>query len=83
MVSGPFPEMFFMLFGMKKGGKIMKIPDEIRTGTKTVIFRGTCYFVGASTKTDGRGRRKDEKMRSKVEALPRTTIMPQMGKNAK
>ena len=47
-----------MIFGMKKGGKIMKKPDEIRTGTKTAIFRGRCYFVGASTKTDVRGRRK-------------------------
>ena len=58
MVSGPFPEVFFMNFGMKKGGKIMEIPDEIRSGTKTAILRGSCYFVGASTKADVRGRRK-------------------------
>ena len=58
MVSGPSPEVFFMIFGMKKGGKIEKIPGEIRAGTKTAIFRGSCYFVGASTKTDVRGRRK-------------------------
>ena len=58
MVSGPFPEVFFMNFGMKKGGKIMKDPDGIRTGTKTAISRGRCYFVGASTKSDVRTCRK-------------------------
>ena len=58
MVSGPFPEVFFMISGMKKGGKIMEIADEIRSGTKTAILRGSCYFVGASTKSDVRGRRK-------------------------
>ena len=58
MVSGSFPEVFFMILGMKKGGKFMEIPDEIRSGTKTALLRGSCYFVGASTKTDVRGRRK-------------------------
>ena len=45
-------------FWMKKGGKIMEIPDGIRRGTKRAILRGSCYFVGASTKADVRGRRK-------------------------
>ena len=58
MVSEPFPEVFFMIFGMKKGGKIIKNPDKMRSGNEKAIFRGTCYFVGASTKTEIRGRRK-------------------------
>ena len=58
MVSGPFPEVFFMIFGMKKGGNFMKNPDGIRPGTKTAISRGTCYSVGASTKSDVRTCRK-------------------------
>ena len=32
----------------------MNVPDGIRTGTKTAIFRGRCYFVGPSTKSDVR-----------------------------
>ena len=58
MVSGPFPEVFFMIFGMKKGGKIMEIPDGIRRGTKRAILRGSCYSVGASTISDVRTCRK-------------------------
>ena len=58
MVSGPSPEVFFMIFGMKKGGDFMKNPDGIRSGTKTAISRGSCYFVGASTKSDVRTCRK-------------------------
>ena len=58
MVSGPFPEVFFMIFGMKKGGNFMKNPDGIRPGTKTAISRGSCYFVGPSTKSDVRTCRK-------------------------
>ena len=58
MVPGPFPEVFFMIFGMKKGGNFMINPDGIRSGTKTVISRGTCYFVEYSTKPDGRTCRK-------------------------
>ena len=54
MVSGPVPEVFFMIFGMKKGGNFMKNPDGIRSGTKTAISRGSCYFVGPSTKSDVR-----------------------------
>ena len=58
MLSGPFPEVFFMIFGMKNGGKIMTNPDGIRSGTKTAIFRGRCYFVGPCTKSDVRTCRK-------------------------
>ena len=54
MVSGPAPEVFFMIFGMKKGGNFMKNPDAIRSGTKTVIFRGSGYFVEHSTILDVR-----------------------------
>ena len=54
MVSGPSPEVFFMIFGMKKGGNFMKNPDGIRRGTKTAISRGTCYFVEYSTISDVR-----------------------------
>ena len=58
MVSGPFPEVFFMIFGMKKGGNFMKIPDGIRSGTKTAISRGTWSVVEYSTKSDVRTCRK-------------------------
>ena len=54
MVSGPSPEVFFMIFGMEKGGNFMKNPDGIRSGTTTAISRGRCYFVGPSTKSDVR-----------------------------
>ena len=36
----------------------MKNPEGIRTGTKTAISRGRCYFVGPSTKSDVRTCRK-------------------------
>mgnify|MGYP003724704099 CR=1 FL=1 len=58
MVSGAFPEVFCMIFGMEKGCKIMEMPDGIRRGTKTAISRGSCYSVGASTKSDVRTCRK-------------------------
>ena len=39
----------------------MKIPDGIRSGTKTAISRGSCYSVGASTKSDVRTCRKSDR----------------------
>ena len=36
----------------------MKNPDGIRSGTETAISRGSCYSVGASTKSDVRTCRK-------------------------
>ena len=58
MVSGPSPEVFFMIFGMKKGGNFMKNPDGIRRGTKTAISRGSGYSVEHSTILGGRTYRK-------------------------
>ena len=42
----------------QKGGKESLKKEKKGPETKKVIFRGTCYFVGASTKTEVRGRRK-------------------------
>ena len=44
MVSGPFPEVFFMIFGMEKGGKIVKNPDEIRSGNENGDFSREVLF---------------------------------------
>ena len=38
MVSGPFPEVFLMTFGMKKGGKITKILSGIMSGNENGDF---------------------------------------------
>ena len=38
MVSRPFPEVFLMTFGRKKGGKITKNPDKMRSGNENGDF---------------------------------------------
>ena len=38
MVSRPFPEMFFMSFGIENGGKITNNPDKMRSGNDTGDF---------------------------------------------
>ena len=44
MVSGPFPEVLFINSGMKKGGKIIKIPDEIRSANENGVFSRDVLF---------------------------------------
>ena len=66
MGSGPFPEVFFMIFGMAKGGKIIKNPDEIRSGNENGDFPRNVLFC----------RRQHE---NRCSEIPR--IGPETGKN--
>ena len=55
MVSGPFPEGFSMISGMKKGGKIMKILSGMRSGNENGDFSRNVLFCRRQHENRGSG----------------------------